>query len=216
MSFLTADSDPGQYGRLQAFVMPQGQTVKGPVQVNNDVLRTQAISTAITLLNQQGSSVIQGSMQLIPVGDTLIYVRPFYTQTRGSGAYPVFQFVVVYQQGKGAYCAPTVADGLRQMLGQTSPVTSCSVAAGTTSGGTGSGSPSTTTTTTPGTATTAPANTTVPGTTSTSAQLIEQAATLYDQAQTALKQVNLAQYQQLIDQMGQLIKQAQAQAAAGK
>lgn len=216
VSFLTADSDPGKYGRLQAFVMPQGQTVKGPVQVNNDILRTQAISTAITLLNQQGSSVIQGSMQLIPVGDTLIYVRPFYTQSRGSGGYPVFQFVVVYQQGKGAYCAPTVADGLRQMLGQSTTVTSCSISASAPSGGTGTGSPSPTTTTSPSTATTSPANTTVPGTTSSSAQLIEQAASLYDQAQTALKSGDLATYQRLIDQMGTLIKQAQTQAAAGK
>ena len=44
VSFLTADSDPGQYGKLQAFVMPQGQTVEGPVQVNNAIIRTPAIS----------------------------------------------------------------------------------------------------------------------------------------------------------------------------
>ena len=155
-------------------------------------------------------------MQLIPVGDTLIYVRPFYTQTRGSGAYPVFQFVVVYQQGKGAYCAPTVADGLRQMLGQTSPVTSCSVAAGTTSGGTGSGSVGTTTTTAPPTATTGPASTTVPPATGSSAALIQQAAAAYDQAQTALKNGDFTGYATLIQQVGTLIKQAQAQAAAGK
>src|SRR5207245_6481753 len=35
VSFLTADSDPGQYGKMQSFTMPQGQTVLGPVQVNN-------------------------------------------------------------------------------------------------------------------------------------------------------------------------------------
>ena len=71
VSFLTANSDPGQYGELQSFTMPQGQTVEGPVQVNNDIIRTTAISQAITLLNQQGSQVIQGSMQLIPVGNSI-------------------------------------------------------------------------------------------------------------------------------------------------
>ena len=55
VSFLTANSDPGQYGELQAFVMPQGSNVDGPLQVDNEINRTQEISQAITLLNQQGS-----------------------------------------------------------------------------------------------------------------------------------------------------------------
>ena len=40
--------------------MPQGETVLGPVQVNNEINRTNAISQAITLLNTQGSRVIAG------------------------------------------------------------------------------------------------------------------------------------------------------------
>ena len=118
----------------------------GPVQVNNQIIRTPAVSTAITLLNQQGSQIIQGSMQLIPVGNSLIYVRPFYTQGRGEGSYPLFQFVVVYSQGYGAFCGPTVQDGLDQMLGKKSPITTCNVSSGAATGGTGTGSPGTTTT----------------------------------------------------------------------
>ena len=125
--------------------MPQGQTVLGPVQVNNAIIRTSAISTAITLLNQQGSQIIQGSMQLIPVGNSIVYVRPFYAQGRGSGAYPQFQFVVVFSQDYGAYCAPTVQDGLNQMLGRAQTITTCNVSQGQQSGGTGTG-PATTTT----------------------------------------------------------------------
>ena len=34
-SFMTAKSDPGDYGKLEAFVMPQG--VPGPVQVANSI-----------------------------------------------------------------------------------------------------------------------------------------------------------------------------------
>ena len=152
VSFLAADSDPGQYGKLQSFAMPQGQTVEGPVQVNNAIIRTPTISTTITLLNQQGSQIIQGSMQLIPIGNSILYVRPFYAQGRGQGSYPLFQFVVVYTQDYGAYCGQTVQDDLDQMLGRADPVTACNVSAGASSGGTGSGSPTTTTTTTtPGT-----------------------------------------------------------------
>ncbi len=219
VSYLAADSDPSQYGKLSSFTMPQGQTVEGPVQVNNNIVRTSAISQAITFYNQQGSAVIQGSMQLIPVGNSLIYVRPFYTQGRGEGSYPLFQFVVVYSQGYGAFCGPTVQDGLDQMLGKKSPITTCNVSSGSASGGTGTGSPGTTTTTTPGTATTtpattAPATTTVPPGVGTKQDLLNQAAAKLDEAQAALDQSppDLGKYQQLVAQAAQLVKQAQQKA----
>jgi uncharacterized membrane protein (UPF0182 family) len=214
VSFLAADSDPGQYGKLSSFTMPQGQTVEGPVQVNNNIVRTSAISQAITLLNQQGSQVIQGSMQLIPIGNSLVYVRPFYTQSRGNGAYPLFQFVVVYSQSYGAYCGPTVNDALDQMLGRASPVTTCNVSSNAPSGGTGTGSPGTTTTTTPSATTTSPATTsptttTVPPASGSVQDLLNQAAKDLDDAQTALTNGNLAEYQRLVDEARTLVKQAQ-------
>jgi uncharacterized protein len=216
VSFLTADSDPAQYGKLISFTMPQGQTVLGPVQVNNAIIRTSAISTAITLLNQQGSQIIQGSMQLIPVGNSIVYVRPFYAQGRGSGAYPQFQFVVVFSQDYGAYCAPTVQDGLNQMLGRAQQITTCNVAQGQQSGGTGTGPATTTTTptTTPAgvtTTTAPPATTTIPPATGSKQQLLDQAAALLDQAQAALDSnpPDLGTYQRLVAQAQVLVKQAQ-------
>ena len=86
-------------------------------------------------------------MQLIPIGNSIIYVRPFYAQGRGEGSYPLFQFVVVYSQGYGAFCGPTVQDGLDQMLGRRDPVTTCNGVGRRAPGGTGTGSPTTTTTT---------------------------------------------------------------------
>jgi len=107
------------------------ENVQGPVQVNNAIIRTPAISTAITLLNQQGSSIIQGSMQLIPVGDT-ISTCAVLRAGRGSGRtrIPVRGGVLA---GPGAFCAPTVEDALQQLTGQASTVTTCSVSNGASS-----------------------------------------------------------------------------------
>ena len=68
----------------------------GPVQVDNKINTTAEISSELTLLNQQGSSVIQGSMQLIPVG-RLDHLRPARSTSRArpSRRYPQFRFVVV-------------------------------------------------------------------------------------------------------------------------
>jgi uncharacterized membrane protein (UPF0182 family) len=215
VSFLTADSDPEQYGKMNAFTMPTGQTVLGPVQVNNQITRTPAVSTAITLLNQQGSQIIQGSMQLIPVGNSLIYVRPFYAQGRGQGSYPLFQFVVVFSQDYGAFCGPTVQDALNQMVSREDRSPACNVS-GVLPGQTGG----TTTTTTP-TATTAPSATTAPATTAApttttvppatgSAQdLLNQAAQDLDDAQKALAAGNLGEYQRLVNEAHTKVQQAQ-------
>jgi hypothetical protein len=213
VSFLTANSDPDQYGQMNAFTMPQGQTVLGPVQVNNQIIRTATISTAITLLNQQGSQVIQGSMQLIPIGNSIIYVRPFYAQGSGEGSYPLFQFVVVFSQDYGAYCGQNVQDALDQMLAQTP--SACSVSAANAATGTGS---TTTTTTTPGTATTAPATTaptttTIPPAAGSAQELLNQAAAKLDDAQKALEAGNLGEYQTLVEQARTLVKQAAAKGA---
>jgi uncharacterized membrane protein (UPF0182 family) len=185
------------------------------VQVNNAILRTSQVSSAITLLNQQGSSVIQGSMQLIPVSNSIIYVRPFYAQSRQEGGFPQFQFVVVYSQGTGdAYCGQTVQDGLNQLL-KLEPATPCSSQLTTGPGTTGTGTTSTTTTTTtPGSATTIPSTTgptttTIPPATGTKEQLLDQAAKDLDDAQAALTSGDLAGYQRLVNAARTAVKQAQ-------
>jgi uncharacterized membrane protein (UPF0182 family) len=213
VAFLTANSDPGHYGELQSFVMPQGQNVSGPAQVNNQILRTSAISAAITLIGRQGSSISQGSLQLIPVGNTIVYVRPFYARGTGTANFPQFQFVVVYAQGPGAYCGQTIDDALNQLLGRTPRAATCNVSAvdtGTDNGSTSS--TTTTTTTTPGTATTA---TTAPPANSTQQQLLDQAAAKLDQAQQALENGgpdSLGTYQRLVNEAQDLIRQAQQKA----
>ncbi len=124
--------------------------------------------------------------------------------------------MVVYSQGYGAFCGPTVQDGLDQMLQRKSPVTTCNVSSGNPSGGTGSGSPTTTTTptTTPGTtatttpATTTPTTTTVPPTSGTAQDLLNQAAAKLDQAQTGARARRPGEYQQLVDEARTLVKQA--------
>ena len=79
-------------------------------------------------------------MQLIPIGNSIITCGRSTSQGRGDGSFPLFQFVVVYSQGKGAFCGTDRQDGLDQMLGRTTTITTCNVSAGSPSGGTGSGS----------------------------------------------------------------------------
>jgi uncharacterized membrane protein (UPF0182 family) len=186
VSFMIARSDPGDYGKMTAFEMPQGESVLGPVQIDNRIKSTPAVSQQITLLNQQGSTVIQGSLQLIPVGNSILYIRPFYVQAAGESSFPQFRFVVVSYAGQDAVIAPTVNDGLNQLFGlpaQAAP-------------------------TVPAPTTPAPAGGNVQ-------DLLNQAAAKYQQAQDALRSGDLGTYQQLVNQVGDLINQAQQAAGGG-
>jgi hypothetical protein len=75
---MVARADPTASPRLESLEMPTGLTVAGPVQVFRTINNTAAISKEFSLLNQQGSRVVQGSIQIIPVKDSLLYVQPVY------------------------------------------------------------------------------------------------------------------------------------------
>jgi uncharacterized protein len=187
VSFMVAHSDPRNYGQMTAFEMPQGENVLGPVQIDNRIKSTAEISRQLTLLNQQGSTVIQGSLQLIPVGNSILYIRPFYVQGAGASSFPQFRFVVVAYGDQDPVLATSVEQGLAVLFGQAPPETA------------------------PGGAAPAPA----PPAGGNVQDLLKQAAQRYQQAQDALRQGNLAEYQRLINEVGDLINRAQQAAGGG-
>jgi uncharacterized membrane protein (UPF0182 family) len=207
VSFLTANSDPGEYGKLESFEMPQGSSVLGPVQVSNQIYATSSISQQITLLGRGNSRVINGSLQLIPVGNSIIYVRPFYVRGTGTGSYPKFQFVAVFTQTNNstAVCDQTVQGALDQIFAGKPPPPSCGALGG---GGSTTVTNPTPTTTSPNTPTT-----TLPSGQTTAQQKVDQAVALLDAAQAALARGDLGGYQSNINQATTLLKQAQQQQA---
>src|SRR4030095_12444570 len=80
---LVARSDGEHYGQMRVFEFPKQKLVFGPRQVVARILQDQVISPQITLWNQQGSQVIWGTLMVIPVEESLIYVRPLYLKASG-------------------------------------------------------------------------------------------------------------------------------------
>jgi uncharacterized membrane protein (UPF0182 family) len=179
--------------------MPLGQTVAGPEQVNNAFATNPVISQQFTLLGQQGSTVIQGGLQLIPINNSLMYIRPIYVQAASGSQLPAFQYVVVYYAGRTVL--DTSLDGAMAQLFQGKPP----LAPGQT--GQNSGGTTTTTTQPPGTGTTT-TTTPIPGN-ATVLSLVQQATAAYNDAQAALKTGDLAGYQRAVDRIGQLLAAAQ-------
>jgi len=96
-AWLVARSDGEHYGRLRAFQFPKQKVIFGPRQVVARINQDQTISPQITLWNQQGSQVTWGTLMVIPIEESLIYVRPLYLRSQGGRIPELTRVVVVYQ-----------------------------------------------------------------------------------------------------------------------
>ena len=96
-AWLAARSDGEHYGTLRAFQFPKEKVIFGPRQVVARINQDQAISPQITLWNQQGSQVIWGTLMVIPIEESLIYVRPLYLRATGGRIPELTRVIVAYQ-----------------------------------------------------------------------------------------------------------------------
>ncbi len=100
-AFMVASSDPETYGQLSAYVVRPSDT-DGPATVQAAIDADPIISAQITLLDTAGSSVVFGDMQMVPISDSLLYLRPLYLKddaTRQAS----FQFIIAAYNGNAVY-----------------------------------------------------------------------------------------------------------------
>ena len=96
-AWMVARSDGEQYGKLAVFQFPKQKVVFGPRQVVARISQDQVISPQITLWNQQGSEVIQGTLLVIPIEASLLYIRPLYLRGTGGRIPELKRVIVAYQ-----------------------------------------------------------------------------------------------------------------------
>jgi uncharacterized membrane protein (UPF0182 family) len=96
-AWMVARSDGEHYGKLFVFQFPKQKLVYGPRTIAARINQDQAISPQITLWNQQGSEVIQGTLLVIPIEDALMYVRPLYLRSAGGKIPELKRVIVAYQ-----------------------------------------------------------------------------------------------------------------------
>ncbi len=117
--FMVAHSDPDRYGEIEIFDLaaPDIEGVSGPAQFDAEAQAEDVIATEITLLNREGSEVRPGNLLLIPVEQSLIYVRPLYLIAQGSTPFPQLERVIV-GVGDNIAIADTFEEALAEAIGQ--------------------------------------------------------------------------------------------------
>ncbi len=94
IAWVAARMDAPNYGQVQVYRFPADTTVFGPAQIEARIDQDPTISAQVSLWNQSGSKVIRGSLIVVPLDKTLIYLQPVYLQSTGS-AFPEFKRIVV-------------------------------------------------------------------------------------------------------------------------
>jgi hypothetical protein len=186
-AFMTASSDPKDYGTLVAYEVASPED--GPFTVSNTMNTESTVSQQLSLLNIEGTDVVFGDLQMVPVAGGLLWIRPVYVQpsvANTNESQPTVELVLVSQNNHASYGSslgaalarlfPGFQTDIGDVVGNTPPPVD------------NTGNP--------------PANGKTP------AQLLDQAQTLFADADKALEAHDLATYQAKVDQARTLVKQA--------
>ena len=84
IAWMAARSDFPEYGRLLVYKLPKERLILGPVQIEAMIDQDTKISQQISLWDQRGSRVIRGSLLVVPIEQSFIYVKPIYLVAEGT------------------------------------------------------------------------------------------------------------------------------------
>ncbi len=181
-AWMVGQSDPGHYGQLDVYQTPQGTF--GPANADAEISANTTVSSDISLLDQNGSEVLLGETLMVPIGNSMVYLRPMYVSAT-TNSQPQLKYVVAVL-GKDVQVDTSLNAALNDLL-STGSVQLPSTGGAGSSPGSSSG--------------------TVPATV---AADLAQAQTDYQNALAALKAQNLAGYQTDIEAAFNALSAAQS------
>jgi uncharacterized membrane protein (UPF0182 family) len=118
-AWMVARADAENYGKMVVYRFSKQRLVFGPKQVVARINQDPEISRQLSLWNQRGSTVDLGTLMVIPIEESLIYVQPLYLRAE-SGRIPELRRVIVATEEKIAM-EPTLEAGLARIFGDTTP-----------------------------------------------------------------------------------------------
>jgi uncharacterized protein len=114
-AWMVARNDGQEYGKLVVYRFPKDKLIFGPKQIIGRINQDAEISRQISLWDQGGSQVIQGSLLVIPIEESLVYVRPLYLKA-DAGKIPELKRVIVAYENKIAM-EETLEAGIARIFG---------------------------------------------------------------------------------------------------
>jgi uncharacterized membrane protein (UPF0182 family) len=115
-AWMVARSDGKEYGKMIVYRFPKDRLVFGPKQIVARINQDTEISRQLSLWDQRGSQVILGTLLVIPIENSLIYVQPLYLRAE-NGKIPELKRVIVAYENRIAM-DETLDAALSQIFGE--------------------------------------------------------------------------------------------------
>jgi hypothetical protein len=114
-AYLVGRSDGDRLGELVVY-RPPSSNFDGPALAEERMRNDEAVASLQTLLSQRGSSVLFGELLLVPIEDSILYVRPLYVQAEGDSTVPELERVIV-AVGEQVVMANSLQEALEELTG---------------------------------------------------------------------------------------------------
>lgn len=113
-AFVAGETLPDGTSRLVSYEVT-GSQAPGPVLVASAIAQNKEISSQLTLLNDSGSTVIFGNLLLLPIDNSILWIRPLYVAAEGTSV-PTLEFVVAaVGEGEQIALGKNLKDALTQL-----------------------------------------------------------------------------------------------------
>ncbi|MCX7798877.1 MAG: UPF0182 family protein [Fimbriimonadales bacterium] len=117
--WLAAHCDPEDYGRLVLVRFPRGSNMPGPAQMEAIFNQDRTIADINRQLNNDQSRIVPGNLLVVPIGNSVLYVKPLFLQSRSAGiqAVPELKKVILALKAK-VVVGDTYEEALRLLFGE--------------------------------------------------------------------------------------------------
>ena len=112
-AYMVGRSDGDSYGELVVY-RPPSSNFDGPALAEERIRNDEAVASLQTLLSQRGSNVLFGELLLVPIENSILYVRPLYVQAEGDNTVPELERVIV-AVGEKVVMANSLQEALEEL-----------------------------------------------------------------------------------------------------
>lgn len=116
VAWMAAQSNPS---RMVLYQFPRKELVYGPAQIETRINQDAAISQLLTLWSREGSRVNRGNQLVIPIGQSIIYVKPLYLESETSKIPELKRVIVAH--GNRLVMGETLDEALAKLFGIKAP-----------------------------------------------------------------------------------------------
>ncbi|MCH8979572.1 MAG: UPF0182 family protein [Armatimonadetes bacterium] len=116
IGWMAAMCDPEDYGRVVLYKFPRDTQTQGPLQMEAKFAADPFVADINRQFNNEQSDIVPGNLLVIPIGSSLLYVKPLYLQSK-SRAIPELRKVILGLQNR-VVVADTYDEALEMLFGR--------------------------------------------------------------------------------------------------